>query len=90
MGNDMATDVKGSSAAMSEDENGESGGNETMEDDDDEDVKLLQPINTRKQEVDEDFERELAALTLSNPAAAPPISQEHKQVPYFVGKPLQQ
>ena len=43
-------------------------------------VKLLQPVNAKKQEIDEDFERELAALTVSNPAATPLPSQDLKQV----------
>ena len=51
-----------------------------MEDEDDDNVKLLQPVNAKKQEIDEDFERELAALTVSNPAATPLPSQDLKQV----------
>ena len=75
----ISADAKNSSAAESEDDVGESGGNETMEDEE-EDVKLLQPVNAKKQEIDEDFERELAALTVSNTVAAPSLPQKQKQV----------
>lgn len=41
----------------------------------DEEVRLLRPAAARKEELDPDFERELAALTLSDPVgAAPAIS----------------
>ena len=41
-----------------------------VDDDEDEQVRLIQPLEKAPQEVDEEFERELAALTLSKPASA--------------------
>ena len=50
----------------------ESNSEEGNDEDDDEDhVKLLQPVNAAQQEIDEDFEKELAALTIQNPRGAP-------------------
>ena len=54
-----------------------------MEDEEDDEVKLLQPVNAKKQELDEDFERELAALTVSNPAVATAPFSGDKQVRCF-------
>lgn len=43
-------------------------------------VKLLQPVNTASQEVDEEFERDLAALTINRPTAAPTAATSEQQV----------
>lgn len=55
------------------------------EDDDNDDVKLLQPVHATKQEVDEEFERELEALTVrgASNTLREETSVQQVQIPYF-------